>query len=175
MAVNFVVEDGSGKSDATSYISVADADQVITDYGLAWPAGYTDDQKKVALNNGTRYLDTKYNGAWKGYKNSETQALAWPRADVTDADGWYIDSNIIPAQVEQATVEVAVYFAENGAAFPDLDNPGALKMQKIKIDVIEIQKEFLGGNSGTEVAGKVDAILNGLLKSAGANSEVTRG
>jgi len=175
MAVNFVVEDGSGKSDATSYISVTDADQVITDYGLAWPDSYTEDEKKVALNNGTRYLDTKYNGAWKGYKASETQALAWPRSDVVDSDGWVIDSDEIPAQIEQATVEVAVYYADSGSAFPDLDNPGQLKAEKIKIDVIEIEQEFLGGNSGSEISSKVDSLLNGLLKRSGANSEVTRG
>lgn len=175
MAVTFVVEDGSGKSDATSYISVADANQVVEDYGLAWPSGYTDDQKKVALNSGTRYLDTKYNGQWKGYKGTEEQALAWPRQDVVDSDGWVIDADTMPKQIEQATVEVAVYTAESGSAFPDLDDPGALKKKKIKIDVIEIEQEFLGGNSGTEIASKVDAILNGLIQGLGANSEVRRG
>ncbi len=175
MAVTFIVETGAGLSDATSYLSVADADQIIEDYGLAWPSGYTDDQKKVALNSGTRYLDTKYNGAWKGYKGSADQALAWPRADVIDTDGWVVPSDEIPEPLEQATVEVATYAAENGSSFPDLDNPGALKRKKIKIDVIEIDTEYLGGNSGTEVASKVDAILAGYIHGRGANAEVIRG
>jgi hypothetical protein len=179
MSVTFVVEDGTGKSDATSYVSVAGADQIILDYGLTWPSGssdaYIDEQKEIALNIGTRYLDTRFNTKWKGRKNSEDQALAWPRVNVVDSDGWIIDNDVIPSQIEQATVEVAVYFSESGKAFPDLDDEGTISEKKIKIDVIEIHKKFLGGNAGSQIANKVDAILCGFLRGRGANVEVQRG
>ena len=175
MAVTFVVETGTGLSNATSYVSEADADQIVEDYGLSWPGSITSDEKEQSLNVGTRYLDRKYDGAWKGYKGSNAQALAWPRNDVVDTDGWTIDSNVIPTQLKQATVEVAVYFADSGAAFPDLDNPGSLQAEKIKIDVIEIEKRYLAGNAGSEIAEKVDAILAGFLQGTGANAEVRRG
>lgn len=175
MAVTFVVEDGTGKSDATAYIEVTDADQVVIDYSLSWPSGYTTNQKKKALNIGSRYMDARFDGKWKGYRGSQSQSMAWPRVDVVDTDGWWIDTNEIPAKLKQSAVEVATYFAESGSAFPTLDDGGTLSRKKIKVDVIEIEKEWLAGNAGSQINAKVDALLDPYLKGSGANGEVQRG
>jgi len=177
MAIQFVVEDGSGKSDATSYISVADADQIIENFGLSWVSGVTEDQKKIALNNAARYIDQKYYGGWKGFKGSGTQALQWPRFDVTDDDGWTLATTDIPALLKQAVVQMAVYFNNEGSVFPDADNPGKLKMERIKIDVLEFEEEYLAGTSGSEIAATIDALLSPYLegKASGMNVEVSRG
>jgi len=177
MAVTFVVEDGTGLSNATTYISDSDADQLVEDFGLAWASGASADDKKQNLNAATRYIDARYHVAWQSYRSTEAQALDWPRYGVVDTDGWEIADNVIPAKLKQAVVEVAVYRNNNGNAFPDLDNPGALKREKIKIDVLEFEEEYLGGNSGSEVAEKVDALMSDYLSSGGrgANVEVRRG
>lgn len=175
MSVNFEVEDGTGKTNATTYIGVDNADQLADDYGLTWPSGYAIIQKERALNVGSRYLDTRYDGQWKGYRNSADQSMAWPRDGVTDTDGWDIDSDEIPEKLKQSAVEVAVYFADTGSTFPSLDDGGTLKKKKIKIDVLEIEKEFLAGNAGSTINAKVDALLDQYLKGSGSNAEVSRG
>lgn len=175
MAIQFVVETGAGLTNSTSYVSEADADQIIENYGMSWPDSYTSDQKQQALNSGTRYLDDKYHDQWKGTRTNEDQALDWPRYNVVDRDGFYIDDDVIPSKLEIATVVCATYWAENDQLFPDLDDAGTLKKEKIKIDVIEIENEFLGGNSGSETATQIESLLTDYIEGTGLNVEVRRG
>lgn len=104
----FVAEDGSGKSDANSYVSLADANTYFTDYGepAEWTAA-SDSEKQVALVKGTQYLDSHYRWV-SGEIGSSTQALAWPRDGAYDRHGRYIESTIVPEQVKQAACEAAV-------------------------------------------------------------------
>lgn len=175
MAIQFVLEDGSGLTNSTTYADLAEAAQIVEDYGLSWKSGYTDDEKKVALNKATQYVDQRYYGSWKGFRASQDQALLWPREDVCDDDGWYVDSNVIPANLKKAVVEAAVYYSNNDSLFPDADNGGTLKSERIKIDVLEFEEEYLAGDSGSEVSKTIGSLLAAYLKGKGCNVEVERG
>lgn len=176
MPIRFIVEDGTGLSTATSYVSESDADQIVLDYGLAWAAGAVTADKEESLNAATQYLDAKYNGAWKGIRTNREQALSWPRADVLDTDGYSVDSDDIPTKLERATTEAAVYFNNNSSAlFPDVDNAGTIKREKIKLDVLEFDTEYLGGGEGSELASKIRSLLKDYINALGANTEVSRG
>jgi len=174
MAVTFVVEDGTGKSDATSYISDTDADQIVEDYGLEWAAGEDAESKRQKLNAATQYCDSKYN-PFQSERTVYNQALYFPRVEV-EVDGVFIDSDVIHINLKRAVVEVAVYMSNNDNAFPDLDDGGALKMERIKIDVLEIEEEYAGTNAGSEVSSKVDALMAPFQEAGGgANIPVSRG
>jgi len=99
-----VVEDGTGLSNAESYISVADADIYIAAYKGAdatWDDA-TDAAKEIAARQATQYIDGLYN--WIGEPETSTQALDWPRNYVYDELGYAVDG--IPTNLEQATAEV---------------------------------------------------------------------
>lgn len=179
MAVTFIVEDGTGKSDATSYSDLAFAEQYVEDYitdSTDWD-GATNDVKEQALNIASRYLDVQYGLILQGYRYLDTQALDWPRSYVVDRDGYSIDTDEIPVRWKQATVEVAVYVVSNGEVFSELDSEGKLQAEEITIDVITIKKQWAGTNTSSAVKSKVYGLVSEYLKSGsgGLSAEVRRG
>lgn len=175
MAVTFTVEDGSGVTDATTYVNVADADQIVEDYGLSWVSGVSEDDKKQGLNAGSQFIDQEM-APWKGTKYLSTQGLAFPRAGVVDINGYAFDVDVIPENLRRSVVEAAVYWTNNSKVFPKVDSGGALKKKKIKIDVIEIDKEYVGSDAGSELYAKIQALLWDLRDiGGGVNVPVSRG
>lgn len=134
MAYAFIVEDGTGKSNATSYVSLDEAEDYYTpdvNFAAAWTA--LDDEKKEAyLAWATRILDQKT--TWRGTLVSATQGLRWPRYRAMNRDGLYIDADEIPEEVKAATCELVKYLQGNDPTTgPDTDN-----LKSLKVDVIEI-------------------------------------
>lgn len=112
-----VVEDGTGKADAESYISVADATAYFAARGNAeWAAVAGDTVREQLLRKATDYMVAKYSGAWAGQRVTVEQALDWPRLNVPRVDiagGYgpypiYWDDNVVPEQVKRACAELAV-------------------------------------------------------------------
>ena len=98
----------AGGANANSYVTEADALTYIEPHALN--GVYTDasvDQRAAALVESTRLLDEYFD--WKGSIASNTQALRWPRSDVTDPDGRTVASDSIPVFLARAT---AIYAAE---------------------------------------------------------------
>jgi len=99
MAIEFIVEDGTGKENATSYVTVAE-------YVQYWENRGTDYSTVVAttvqgyLNSATEWIDMSYK--FIGAKADDNQALEWPRYDVDD-----IDSDEIPTDLKSAVCYMA--------------------------------------------------------------------
>jgi hypothetical protein len=111
MALTLVKEDGTGKSDANSYASVADGDAYHEGhlYATAW-TGASAGTKAAALVMATRLIDAQFQ--FGGGRAVETQALQWPRANChdPDADGWNggtVPADVVPRAVVDATCETA--------------------------------------------------------------------
>ena len=120
MALTLIKEDGSGRSDANSYASVADGDAYHEGhlYATAWTAATTANKEK-ALVFATRLIDAEFR--FKGTKASATQALQWPREGCRDADGDdYLANDAVPAAVVNATCEMAreLLVKDRTAAYP---------------------------------------------------------
>lgn len=155
MAFVFVVEDGSIVADATSYLTVAYADDyfAVDPNADGWVALATED-KEFYLSWATRLLDQKTD--WRGYLADETQSLRWPRQYVTDRDGRAILSTVIPNAVKDATCELAKWLLTNDpTSGPDIDY-----LRRIKVDVIEI--EYQEGSTQSVYPSILNAILRGL-------------
>jgi hypothetical protein len=157
----FVVEDGTGKSDANSYISVADADSYWSDRGEPTEWGAADDTtKQQALVKATSYIDAHYH--WlTGSILSTTQALAWPRINASDRHGRAYDSDVVPAAVEDAACELAQKVLEGDDLAPDVES----RVSKEKVGPIEVEYAG-GGSSGTTSYSYVDQLLSGLVSSS---------
>jgi hypothetical protein len=97
-----IVEDGTGKPDAESYLSVDDANAYFAKFGNPAWSGEVPDLER-ALRRATQYLDSEYR--FKGSKLTTTQALEWPRDSYTMSClglTWPV------AKLQQACAELAV-------------------------------------------------------------------
>ena len=167
MAATFVVEDGSGKSDANSYTTVAFADQYFENHNN--PSDWTGaDQatKEMALREATQYLDLYYGGRWRGRKKllTEDQALDWPRYEAYDDDDRWIDSETIPVKLQEATAEAALRdITETNGLLPDIDEPGTVKKYAVQVGPIKESTEWQGGKSSFKKFRTIDYLVRGLV------------
>lgn len=116
-----IVEDGSGRADSESYISVADATTRHANLGnAAWAAAASDTVREQALRNATRYMVQAYRQRWVGnrVKVNPPQALDWPRYGV-EVDGFPVHYDIVPADIANACADLALK-ALAGELAPDL-------------------------------------------------------
>lgn len=118
MALVLIEEDGSGRVDANSYASVADAEAYFEGhlYAAAWTAA-TEERKAAGLVMATRLIDALFQ--FNGYRAHDEQALQWPREKCPDPDKglptsvlqWvsdcYVEPDLVPVPVMEAACEMA--------------------------------------------------------------------
>jgi hypothetical protein len=106
MAVQFVVEDGTGLSTSTSYVELAEFRQYWENKGVDYSVvgGTTDAQVQVWLNEATAYTDLTY--CWPGALVDEDQALAVPRTGWVDVYGRDLDDSV-PTYLKNGVCELA--------------------------------------------------------------------
>lgn len=106
--MQFIVEDGTGIPNATSYASTGAAD----DYATFWDKGFW---LELSLNVKQRFLiqATKFLDANLDYPSkilTKEQSLAYPRVAFKDAHGRQVSG--LPEQIQIATIEVAFMIAQ---------------------------------------------------------------
>ena len=102
----FEVETGTASPTATSYSSVADADEHIqANHPTSDWVGLSQAEKEAKLNKASRFLDTLLK--WQSVVKDTSQGLLWPRDDFTDKEGRTVASNTIPSVIKEATIEFA--------------------------------------------------------------------
>lgn len=156
MAFTFVVEDGTGLSDATSYVSVEEADDIITmniHASETW-SSLSDEDKEKLLSWASRYLDERTR--WFGRKAVESSALRWPRSGITDRDGITLSSTLIPRQLKIATAEMARYLVDEDRT----TERGQDGLSRLRADVIEL--EFVEGYRLPQVPSHMQYLIKGL-------------
>lgn len=164
------VEDGTGLPNADSFVSLADCEAShLAINGVAW-AG-TDVDKEAAIRRASQYLSAL---KWVGNKNTREQALAWPRTNAVDADGFDIASDEVPIEVADATCLLAFF---------ELDNPNGLFPQftagqaQQSVTVGPISVSFATARSVEDVRPVITAAMDrirGLLSSGRGTKFVGR-
>lgn len=125
--MTLIVEDGTARPDAESYMSVAGADAYHASRNNAAWAPLDTATKEANLRKATDYMQQVYAGLWAGTKRTNTQALDWPRQSVPIVDGpgagahltSYYGFDIVPVEVQRACAELALK-ANAGPLIPDL-------------------------------------------------------
>ena len=164
----FTVEDGTGLSNANSYLSVADADTYHSDLNQTGWTG-TDSVKEAALRKATTYIDNNY--SFDGSIVKTTQSLAWPRSSVTDPEGRDL-SNKVPTQIKNAVAELALLaLTEN--LVKDVDKSNYVKKEKIG----EIEIEYKDSSPSTKLFAAANVHLASIatFKLGGSNINLRRG
>ena len=167
----FVVEDGSGMSSATSYISVADADSFATEVGLTSWTG-TNGAKETALIKAQRFLTQLYRGQWKGERIASTQALDWPRNGVYDADGYLLTSTTVPSAVKEAQVELAVRALTAGLISDVATTDAGIASEASSVGGVSYSVTFTGSKATQAQYPVVNLLLAPYLR---GGTEVMRG
>ena len=123
----------SGAATANSYASVAEADAYLAVRGdtNTWTA-LTTGQKENKLQWAAIILDTL---DFKGSKSTSTQALEWPRYDVTDRNGWTVSG--VPVQVKNAQAEMAFQLIANDWT----QGLGPVTNETLKVGSIDLGRE----------------------------------
>ena len=108
-----VVEDGTQKTNANSYVTVADYDAYFN-ARYTGRADISDAQVEAYVLRAMDYFESRQ---FIGKKATDSQALQWPRSYV-GIDGYSIDTNEIPDQVKNSIYELAYGF-EQGFGISD--------------------------------------------------------
>lgn len=129
-----IVEDGTGKVDAASYVSVAEADAYFSAhlYGTGW-TGATTQQKEAALVMATRGIDAGME--FKGSQIGLGQALEWPRVGV-----------VIPGERMDGEPVSIVTGSENVRRGQALEIPPNVIPRRLKDAVCEFSRFLLAGD-----------------------------
>lgn len=160
-----IIEDGSQVAGANSYISCDDARAYCAARGRVLPAKTGDDDSacELLLTRALDYIEAM-RAEFQGEKVSATQALQWPRQDVT-VDGYDVDPTTVPALVGQAQAQLA-YDASKQELAPIGDGREVTKEEVAGAVTIEYAR---WGNTNVQpIFNVARALLAPLLKSEGA-------
>jgi len=151
-----IIEDGTQVANSNSFVSDAEYTTYAALKGLT--VGATAQLREIDLLAGIDYL-LGQEGSLQGYRVSSTQAMFFPRTDVS-LYGWVIQSDSIPENIKNAQMETAAY-STSGAL---LSNTESTNTQSEKVDVLEVTY-FKGGSRSNVNLQRVDIYLQPLLKS----------
>lgn len=117
--------------------------------------------KEGATRRATAFLSNSYR--WQGYKRQgRPQALAWPRVDVVDCEGWGVAFDAVPIEIQKATAEIAL----RELVSPGSMNPDFLATEQVKREKVgQLDVEYLNANALPLIAQDIIGPL--LCKGAG--------
>lgn len=121
-----------------SYATVAEFKTYTSDRGLTYTA--TDDEIGQALIRTARWLDSYMADRLPGKRAAAVNALAWPRQDAVDRDGFALDG--VPLPVQQANIEAALFDINNSGLLFKTYTPAE---KKVLTKVEGIQWTVVGG------------------------------
>lgn len=162
-----IVEDGTGKADAESYLSVAEISAVLATTGedAAWLALASDTVREQVARKTMRALETEH--AFRGEKKTQTQATEWPRVNAEDDDGFCYPDDEIPTRLKTA---FALLCAEASVPGTDLQptqtQPGRVQSKSVTVGKISIATTYEAGQSQVAFRRKAEALLSELVEDA---------
>lgn len=177
MAITLTVETGLVVTGANSFVSLLDFKTHCDQRGRVYTAVYNDEVIKAALVKMGDYLNSL---PWKGVKTGRDNPMCEPRygmevggsnwnqlvypastwVGVLDANGVYIATDAVPAEVVNAQCEGTWLILTGKDMEPTLARGGQVKMKRVDV----IQTEWFSGAPPTTEFKAVSNRLRGLLK-----------
>ncbi|KQI67042.1 hypothetical protein AN189_17615 [Loktanella sp. 3ANDIMAR09] len=130
-----------GGTASDSYVTFAEFQAYWTARGVNMTQHGHDTSHEANLRSAAQYLDSFYR--FVGMKQYQFQARAWPRLVNQLVDDWPIDPDTIPRAIKDAQMEMAYLIHEGATPFAAID--GLVKRKREKLDVIEEETEYFGG------------------------------
>lgn len=172
--MNFVVEDGVGRSNANAYVDLDMARSYAQERHRESLLTITDEMMKALAVRATDYIEQRYLDRFIGRRASSSQALAWPRDYAYDDLGELITG--VPWRLCAAVIELmdransqARLLCDPPAPYPVESADGTIiegvagpvVSQRKKVDVIETATTYAGAIGG-QAQPPLHRILNGI-------------
>ena len=160
------VEDGSGVTNANSYITLEYFTDYCYDLGLQTSIGLDlEDEDEEALQRAMlramAYIESR---DFKGCKADEDYETEWPRYGVEDRNGYALDSDVIPANLKKAQARASYEeYVDANCLQKNLTRGDLVKMEKI--DVLQFEYDTYAPNS--TIFQVINSYLSGLVESDG--------
>ena len=158
-----VVEDGSGVTGATSYISLVNARAFATARGKTLSS--VDATAEAALIKAMDVIES-YRARFQGFKVDKDQALQWPRSGVV-VDGFPVDDDEIPACLPLAQAALAIE-AQTTELFSNSDGRQIVR-ERVE-GAVEIQYSESGSSTPQPSFGLAESLLAPLFGSTSESS-----
>src|SRR6185437_15712248 len=158
MTVTLIVEDGTGRSDANSVVSLLEFKSYCDGQGKDYSA-FTDDALNAAIVRASAFLVNAY--VYQGQKvNRRLQTMPFPRYAVTDREGWPVLPTEIPHEFKDACCEIALYEVVNPGGL----NPTVVQSELVRVEQVgAIRTEYARLFNSASEARPVLLIVNDLL------------
>lgn len=147
-----VVEDGTGKTNSNSYVSESDFGTYATDRGVTISG-----TAAVLLIQAMDWIESQ---PFQGVKNTDAQALQWPRYGVY-IDSYAVGSDEIPQLLIDALCEAAIAIDGGNNPLANVDR----SVKREKVDVIEV--EYMDGTRDSVYLKAAETKLQKLLGGMG--------
>jgi hypothetical protein len=141
MDVTYSVEDGSGVTDATSYVTVDEFKQYWFDNAYV-SGSLTDTDIKRLANKASSYIDNSYRNSFPGYRQYDTQSKEWPRSGAFYVDEYEIDEDTVPAEIKASVCEASYLMYTGSDLTETISKSGKISSYSVKVDVIEEETEY---------------------------------
>lgn len=122
-----IVENGTGLTNANSFVSVDYADDYFSARGVTQWDSLTDDEKEVLLIKATDFVNASYK--WRGKKSTQGQALSFPRTNCIDNDGYKVSG--VPNNLKDAVCEASYLLNGGDELFQKAESNGAVTSEHI--------------------------------------------
>jgi len=151
-----IIETGTSRTDAFSYITVAECRAYAALRGLTLPS--TDAAVEVLIVKANDYLESL---DYKGEKTDNAQALEFPREGLV-INGEELPSDEVPEKLKQAQCRLA-YEANSTDLLPTGNGREVIKE---KVDVLEVQYAEKGTSVDKPTFTSVDSLLKDFISGA---------
>lgn len=164
-----IVEDGTGKTDAQSYVDLTYVNSYFAARAVgAWTGA--DAVKEAAIIRAMDYLETHWQFLGTKQYPGNPQALEWPRVGIYDELGQEVTG--IPDRLKRAVAEYAVRaLAAPLAPDPLTNQTGQVKRKREKLGPIEEETEYTGAPPANVISyPAADILLRGLVVPRGGRA-----
>lgn len=172
-----IIEDGTGKADASSYDSIENINAYLLARGKITETEtegvYTPEITETTAIYATQSLDNLYEPTLQGERAVDGQALAFPRTGIV-MFGRDVALNTVPLRIKNAIAEMCLLIASGVDVSPIIET--GIKRKFEKVGPITEETEFSGSGvtGGTGVLSTVVNELKPLLKQGGASNGIIR-
>ncbi|MES2180717.1 MAG: DnaT-like ssDNA-binding protein [Pseudomonadota bacterium] len=160
MAITLIVEDGTGVTDANSYVDVDYARAFAESIGLI--LSIEDEVVKANLLLAMPYIE---NQQYQGHKTSPDQLLQWPRSNVI-ALNFLIDDDYMPTPLKKAQV-MAAYLVENGTELFPVITAQLVTEETVGPITTKYSDQYVSTYTGLPAFSEVDVYLKPFCNYAG--------
>jgi len=160
--MSFIVEDGSGITDANSYVTIDEFKEYWTDRNIDYTEK-TDAEVQACLINATQYIDNNY--TFIGYKNSYYQGLEFPRYNAYDRNGYFVTG--IPKCLKYSIYESGSISLSGTDLFSSSEDGIVEKTENV--GPVETTYKYKNKATGQTIYQIIDRLLRPILKCNSSN------